>query len=60
LLTPADQWNYANTELLEAAVHALQELRPELTHEPAAGPQDRVVQAFTALLDMNFIESGGY
>lgn len=111
-LTPADQWNYADTELLEATVRALQARRPELIHEPAAmsfetniprqvglsgssaiimaalrafaqrsntewdlvelarttlevetqvlgwaaGPQDRVVQAFTGLLDMDFAE----
>jgi glucuronokinase len=111
-LTRADHWNYADTELLEATVRALQERRPELIHEPAAmsfetniprqvglsgssaiimaalrafaqradtewdlvelarttleietqvlgwaaGPQDRVVQAFTGLLDMDFAE----
>lgn len=109
-LAPADQWEFADTELLEATVRAMRNRRPELVAEPAAltlkttiprqvglsgssaiimavlralahrggvewdlvelarttlevetdflgwtaGPQDRVVQAYTGLVDMDF------
>jgi len=109
-LAPADQWSFADTELLEATLIAVQQRRPELVTVPAAmsfettiprqvglscssaiimaalralahragdewdlvelaqitlevetdvlgwaaGPQDRVVQAYTGLVDMDF------
>lgn len=109
-LAPADEWDFADTELLEATVKAVRDRRPELAMAPAAmsfettiprqvglsgssaiimaalralatragtewnlvelarttlevethvlgwtaGPQDRVVQAYTGLMDMDF------
>lgn len=111
-LAPADEWSFANTELLQATVTALRDRRPALVQAPAAmaftttiprqvglsgssaiimaalralalradirwdrvelarttlevethvlgwaaGPQDRVVQSYTGLVDMDFAE----